>query len=236
MQHPRHGVVFRQARIEQRKILQVIRSGIPIALIICSDSVPSEVDPEPVVVKMISSDRRAGGRPGQLHARTRQGSTVVIRDLVVCRPLFSSTHIQGEYDVEGGCDESEAEEFKEFFAAHAGSPKGDRRARRRRALAPGQRWTAGRKRDVVLRLLQGESLDGLSRELGVEIYRLEQWRDKALAGIDAGLKDRDDDPLTHELDAAKRHIGELSMENELLRERSRAAEGRLPLATRRLRR
>ena len=61
-------------------------------------------------------------------------------------------------------------------------------------------------------------------------------RDKALWGLDAGLKGRHDDPLSRELDAAKRHIGELSMENELLRERSRAAEGRLPLATRRSRR
>jgi hypothetical protein len=104
------------------------------------------------------------------------------------------------------------------------------------ALAPGQRWSAGRKREVVLRILRGESLDALSRELGVEIYRLEEWRDKALSGLDAALKDRQDDPLSHELDAAKRHIGELSMENELLRERSRAAEGRLPLATRRSRR
>lgn len=104
------------------------------------------------------------------------------------------------------------------------------------ALAPGQRWSAGRKREVVLRLLRGESLDALSRELGVEIYRLEQWRDQALAGIDVGLKDRQDDPLFRELDAAKRHIGELSMEVELLRERARAAEKRLPLATRRLRR
>ena len=104
------------------------------------------------------------------------------------------------------------------------------------ALSPGQRWSAGRKREGVLRLLRGESLDALSRELGVEIYRLEQWRDQALAGIDVGLKDRQDDPLSRELDAAKRHIGELSMEVELLRERARAAEGRLPLATRRLRR
>jgi transposase len=104
------------------------------------------------------------------------------------------------------------------------------------ALAPGQRWSAGRKREVVLRILRGESLDALSRELGVEIYRLEEWRDKALSGLDAALKDRQGDPLSHELDAAKRHIGELSMENELLRERSRAAEGRLPLATRRSRR
>jgi len=103
-------------------------------------------------------------------------------------------------------------------------------------LAAGQRWSAGRKREVVLRILRGDSLDALSRELGVEIYRLEEWRDKALSGMDLGLKDRQDDPLSHELDAAKRHIGELSMEIELLRERSRAAEGRRPLVTRRLRR
>lgn len=45
------------------------------------------------------------------------------------------------------------------------------------ALRPGQRWSAGRKREVVLRLLRGESLDALSRELGVELYRLEEWRD-----------------------------------------------------------
>ena len=32
------------------------------------------------------------------------------------------------------------------------------------SLAPGQRWSASRKRDVVLRLLRGESLEALSRE------------------------------------------------------------------------
>jgi hypothetical protein len=84
-------------------------------------------------------------------------------------------------------------------------------------LAAGQRWSAGRKREVVLRMLRSESLDALSREFGVEIYRLEEWRDKALTGMDLGLKDRRDDPLSHELDAAKRHIGELSMEIALLR-------------------
>ena len=103
------------------------------------------------------------------------------------------------------------------------------------ALGPGQRWSAGRKRDVVLRMLRGESLDALSRELGVELYRLEEWRERALAGIDLGLKDRQGEPLVAELNAAKRHIGELSMENELLRERARALEGRRPLATRRSR-
>jgi predicted nucleic acid-binding Zn-ribbon protein len=103
-------------------------------------------------------------------------------------------------------------------------------------LSVGQRWSAGRKREVVLRILRGESLDALSREVGVEIYRLEEWRDKALSGMDLGLKDRQQDPLSHELDAAKRHIGEISMENELLRERARALEEKRPLATRRSRR
>ena len=101
------------------------------------------------------------------------------------------------------------------------------------ALAPGQRWSASRKRDVVLRLLRGESLDAVSREVGLEVYRLEAWQARALAGLELGLKAQAGEPLAAELDAAKRHIGELSMEIELLRERARAAECRLPLATRR---
>ena len=104
------------------------------------------------------------------------------------------------------------------------------------ALAPGQRWSASRKRDVVLRLLRGESLDAVSREVGLEVYRLEAWKARALAGLELGLKAQAGEPLAAELDAAKRYISELSMEIELLRERARAAECRLPLATRRSRR
>ena len=104
------------------------------------------------------------------------------------------------------------------------------------SLAQGQRWSASRKRDVVLRLLRGESLEALSREAGVEIYRLDAWRERAMAGLELGLKARHGEPVAEMLDAAKRHIGELSMEIELLRERARAAEQRLPLAMRRSRR
>ncbi|HMM73185.1 MAG TPA: hypothetical protein PKC22_13365 [Rhodocyclaceae bacterium] len=43
----------------------------------------------------------------------------------------------------------------------------------------------------MLRLLRGESVDALSRELAVPIFRLKAWRDRALAGIDVGLKERD---------------------------------------------
>lgn len=97
-------------------------------------------------------------------------------------------------------------------------------------LAEGQRWSAARKREVVLRLLRGESVDVLSRELGIEIYRLEQWREKALAGIDESLKQRQNDPIQSELNQAMRRIGELTMENELLWERVRKPG---PLAPRR---
>jgi transposase-like protein len=91
-----------------------------------------------------------------------------------------------------------------------------------------QRWSAARKREIVLRLLRGESLDMISREIGLEPYRLERWRDKALASMDAGLKERaDDDPLQAGLDAAHKRVGELSMEVELLR----AKIGRLEAGT-----
>jgi transposase-like protein len=80
-----------------------------------------------------------------------------------------------------------------------------------------------RKREVALRLLRGESMEAVSRELGVEMHRLQKWRDKAVAGIDEALRERDGDPLQGELDAAIKRVGELSMENELLREKIRAS-------------
>jgi transposase len=45
-----------------------------------------------------------------------------------------------------------------------------------------KRWSSGRKKQVVLRLLRGESVDALSRELAVPIYRLEAWRDRGPLG------------------------------------------------------
>ena len=149
------------------------------------------------------------------------------RYVALRRPQFSWTRIKGESDVKGGGGHG-------WVEASAGSWVGA--AVGSGALAPGQRWSASRKRDVVLRLLRGESLDAVSREVGLEVYRLEAWKARALAGLELGLKAQAGEPLAAELDAAKRHIGELSMEIELLRERARAAECRLPLATRRSRR
>ena len=100
-------------------------------------------------------------------------------------------------------------------------------------LAPGQRWSAGRKREAVLRLMRGEPAELLSRELGLPVYKLEHWRRKAEAGFEGALKERDADPAGDELAAAMRRIGELSMEVELLRAKIGRTSG--PLARRRWR-
>ena len=84
-------------------------------------------------------------------------------------------------------------------------------------LSPVQRWSAGRKREVVLRLMRGESAELLSRELGLPVFRLEQWRQRAEAALEGALKEREADPAEGQLAAAMRRIGEPSMENELLR-------------------
>ena len=81
-------------------------------------------------------------------------------------------------------------------------------------LASDGRWR--RKREVVPRLLRDEPVQLLSRQLGVEIFRLEQWREKAIGGIDASLKQRKGDPVQAELDSAMKRIGELTMQVELL--------------------
>jgi transposase len=99
-------------------------------------------------------------------------------------------------------------------------------------LAPGQRWSVGRKREVVLRLMCGEPAELLSRELGLPIFKLEHWRQKAEASLLGALKEREADPADGQLAAALQRIGELSMEVELLRARS---ERPGPLARRRSR-
>jgi transposase len=95
-------------------------------------------------------------------------------------------------------------------------------------LAPGQRWSLARKHEVVLRLLRGEPVEAVSRQLSVPVWQLERWQARALAG----LRERSEDPAERELAEAHRRIGELSMEVELLRAR---IERPGPLARRRSR-
>ena len=82
-----------------------------------------------------------------------------------------------------------------------------------------KRWSTKKKFEVVLRLFQGELIDEVSREVGVEPWKLEEWKQKALDGMESSLKEHTNNPLLHELNRAKKQIGELSMEAELLREK-----------------
>jgi transposase-like protein len=81
------------------------------------------------------------------------------------------------------------------------------------------RWSAGKKTDAVLRLLGGEPLDVLSRELGVEAHRLAAWRDDFLEGGKDALKGQRPDRSADDraLRQAEGKVGQLTMENEVLR-------------------
>ena len=97
--------------------------------------------------------------------------------------------------------------------------RGGQRCLRRHARR--RSWTARKKADAVGRLLRGESLDELSRELRVEAHRLQAWRDEFLAGGIEGLKARPLQPEDRRLKEAERKVGELTMDNEILRAAAR---------------
>jgi Helix-turn-helix domain len=83
------------------------------------------------------------------------------------------------------------------------------------------RFSAPPKAATVLRLLRGESLEVLSRELGVTAATLAGWRDNFLAGGQAALKSRPADDRDEEIARLRAKVGELTMDNELLLQRCR---------------
>ena len=95
------------------------------------------------------------------------------------------------------------------------------------------RFSVRRKTEAVLRLLRGEELDALSRDLSVTAATLAQWRERFLAAGQAALKSRVEDGRDEAVRRLQAKVGEITMENELLRQRARAAEAGVPLAQRR---
>jgi transposase-like protein len=118
--------------------------------------------------------------------------------------------------------------------------KGNRKALARSAAPadadggrePG-RFSARRKTEALLRLLRGESLEGLARELGVTAATLAHWRAEFLAGGQAALKSWPADERDDELQRLRAKVGEITMNNELLLERCHRMEANLPLPRRR---
>jgi len=119
----------------------------------------------------------------------------------------------------------------------SGAPEGARRATggtpEERRDGRG-RWSAKRKTAAILRLLRGEDIETLWRELGATAATLSGWRDQFLAGGEANLKARETDVESEETQRLKSLVVDLSMSNELLREKIHRIEAGRPLGWRRL--
>jgi transposase-like protein len=107
--------------------------------------------------------------------------------------------------------------------------------------APGWpvRMTVGRKRDAVLRLLRGEPLEIVAREVGVTAADLSSWRDAFLEAGAESLKTRARDDRDATIDRLRTKVGELTMDTELLQakiERLEAGGGGGPFGSRRSKR
>lgn len=95
-----------------------------------------------------------------------------------------------------------------------------------------KRFWPKHKTEAVLRLLRGEDLELVSRELCVTAATLTQWRELFLEGGTEAFKKR---PAKEEAEIRRLNakIGEQAMENELLREKIVRMEQGRPLARRR---
>ena len=95
------------------------------------------------------------------------------------------------------------------------------------------RFSANRKTEAVLRLLRGEDLDALSREVGVTAATLSSWRDAFLDGGKAAIKSRPADERDEEIARLRAKVGQLTMDNELLGTECQHLEAGRPFVTRR---
>jgi transposase len=101
------------------------------------------------------------------------------------------------------------------------------------ALGRGGRMSRQRKTVAVLRLLRGEDLETVSRELGVTAATLTGWHDAFLAAGEVALTTR---PATGEelqSDRLKARLGAALIERDLLNEKIALLEADRPFARRR---
>jgi len=98
---------------------------------------------------------------------------------------------------------------------------------------PVQRWTAKRRSALVLSILRGEtSAQEAARKHGLTVAEIEDWQDRFLSGAENNLRAKplDDEALREEeLKRLKQKVGELVMDNDILKE---AVKRSVPLAQR----
>ena len=101
------------------------------------------------------------------------------------------------------------------------------------ALGRGGRMSRQRKTAAVLRLLRGEDLETVSRELGVTAATLTGWRDAFLAGGEAALTSRAATGEELESERLKAKLGAALIERDLLNEKIALLEAGRPFARKR---
>lgn len=103
--------------------------------------------------------------------------------------------------------------------------------------APGRerRMTVRRKLEAVLRVLRGEPLETVARELSVTAADLSGWRERFLEGGAASLRSRPRDDRDERIAQLQAKLGEITMDNELLSEKIARMEAGRPLGRRRSR-
>ena len=96
-----------------------------------------------------------------------------------------------------------------------------------------QRWTAKRRMALVLQVVKGEtSAPEAARRHGLTVAEVERWIEQGLAGMENQLRSRprDDEALRdEEVTRLKQKVGELVLDNDILREAIRPyrpSEGR----------
>jgi transposase-like protein len=123
---------------------------------------------------------------------------------------------------EGGASSPAGEEAR-------GAPRGEEPAATKRP----ERFSVKHKRRAIERLLRGETLDALARELGVTAATIAGWRDTFLAGGEAALKTREPTPQDEENRRLKEALGEMTMRLELAREAVARLQENRPFGSRR---
>jgi transposase len=103
------------------------------------------------------------------------------------------------------------------------------------ALGRGGRMSRQRKTAAVLRLLRGEDLETVSRELGVTAARLTDWHEAFLAAGEAALRTRPGSGEELASDRLKARLGAVLIERDLLNEKIALLEADRPFARRRRR-
>jgi hypothetical protein len=78
-----------------------------------------------------------------------------------------------------------------------------------------ERWSAPRKTEVVLRVIRGEAIDDVARDIQVPVHEVEEWRRVFLESGQQGLKRRGLDPEERELRRFQAKIGDMTMRLEL---------------------